>query len=356
MKVLYLYPKANDLIRRHVTLLTDGLCQSVDLRTADTTTALRQALRDGLPDIIHCHGTGTYTQTRAVMRAVRKGARLIITPHGQLEPWTINQQSLTEKATKALHWQREFVGSAYAVILMGRLERTNFAKLGWNRRNEEIHNAVTTNTISPRQMCTSTFTIYQKVIDSNTLALMNEPTKRMLRALIKVGIMGDRRWSPPLPEGDIQWRQLLLYAEHEQIRNYVDYGINLLGLSVPSIDTKAIDAYFPVDFDKPRTIREVVGAYEGKETDYLMRIITQLHRQPLLLHMIEFTRELYRDSVNDDELLEALCDKRLDTFAAALMQVLCEQTALDEGYMPLPPTDNRQARQIRKLLTNHLKI
>ena len=38
------------------------------------------------------------------------------------------------------------------------------------------------------------------------------------------------------------------------------------------------------------------------------------------------------------------------------MQVLGEQTLLDEGYMPVAPKDDRQTEQIRKLLTNHLKI
>ena len=38
------------------------------------------------------------------------------------------------------------------------------------------------------------------------------------------------------------------------------------------------------------------------------------------------------------------------------MQVLDEQTALDEGYMPLQPADTRLTRQIRQQLDNHLNI
>ena len=38
------------------------------------------------------------------------------------------------------------------------------------------------------------------------------------------------------------------------------------------------------------------------------------------------------------------------------MQVLHEQTRLDEGFMPLPASDNKQTKHIRELLTNHLKI
>jgi hypothetical protein len=85
-------------------------------------------------------------------------------------------------------------------------------------------------------------------------------------------------------------------------------------------------------------------------------MITQIHRQPLLLHMIELTRELMRDTVNDDQLNEALEEKKLKGFAASLMQVLSEEAELDEGFMPLLPVENRQTNKIRKLLTNHLRI
>jgi hypothetical protein len=72
--------------------------------------------------------------------------------------------------------------------------------------------------------------------------------------------------------------------------------------------------------------------------------------------MIELTRELMRDTVNDDQLNEALEEKKLKGFAASLMQVLSEEAELDEGFMPLLPVENRQTNKIRKLLTNHLRI
>lgn len=85
-------------------------------------------------------------------------------------------------------------------------------------------------------------------------------------------------------------------------------------------------------------------------------MIRQINKQPLLLHLVELTRELYRDNVNDDLLTEKLEDKKLHTYAARLMQVLKELTLLDEGYMPVDPIDDRQTEHIRKALTNHLMI
>ena len=81
-----------------------------------------------------------------------------------------------------------------------------------------------------------------------------------------------------------------------------------------------------------------------------------IHKQPLLLHLIELHRELMRDNVDDNLLQEALRDKRLYKQASRLMQVLSELTLLDEGFMPLPPTDDKGTRKIRNSINNHLKI
>ena len=155
---------------------------------------------------------------------------------------------------------------------------------------------------------------------------------------------------------ETDWRRLLIYAEHENIRNYVDYGISILGLETPSLDTSKITAYFPNDWQQPVTLKETIGEYKGDETDYIVRMIRQIEKQPLLLHLIELAREFRRDTVDDDQLQQALEEKKLLKYASCLMQILQEQTLLEEGYMPLPPSDNRETRHIRNLIMNHLKI
>ena len=358
MKVLHVFPKSDSLIERHVSLLVEGMKQSAEVRMADNANSFRKQFREMEPDIVHCHGCWQYFLARAVSHAIRHEARVVITPHGQLEPWVFKQQSIQENISKTLLWQKSTIERAYAIILLGKLERSNFEKLGWNKRTEEIHNAVTTNAITPREMCTQTFAVYQKVMDSNTLEQMDEDSLHALSLIIKAGIMGDRRWIENLDiqEGAVDWRRLLIYAEHENIRNYVDYGINILSLSTPPLDTTKIASYFPDHYQRPKPLKDVIGSYQGNETDYLLRMIRQINKQPLLLHLIELTRELYRDTVNDDRLSELLEEKSLLTYTSRLMQILSEQTLLNEGYMPVEPKDDRQTEQIRRTITNHLKI
>ena len=357
MNILHIYSKNNELIHKHVQLLVEGLRQSANVQVADNAKSFYQQARDMQADIIHVHGVNQLLHTKALRCAQKLNIRYVITLHGQMQPFALEQLPPQQRVAMLLYL-RDFIQHAYSIITFGKMETSSFSKFGWNPRIEEIHNAVYTNTITPAEMAAKTFAVYQKVMDSNTLELMDSNTLAALKAIIKVGMMGDKRWAdastfdPRL----INWRHLLVYAEHENIVNYIDYGIRLLGLSAPLIDTTKIAAYYPNNYTRPRPIKEIVGDYQGDQTDYLMRIIRQLVKSPNLLGVIELTRELYRDNVNDDKLAEQLEEANLTQSAARLIQVLSETTLLDEGYMPISPLNDKTTEKLRNNLKNHLKI
>ena len=359
MKILHIYPKSDNMMARHVNILMEGLRHSADVQATSSLTEFKTIIRQMQPDIVHCHGCWQYAIANAASIARKQGTRVVLSPHGLLEPWVLEEKSLQEKLHKTLLWQRRSVEQAYVLIAFGKMEQKYLQELKWNPRIEIILNSVTTNSISSQEMCSQTFAIYQKVLDSNVLELMDESTQQLLAAILKASITGDTRWVTQWSQEAMTplcWRQLLIYAEHENIRNYVDYGINILGLNAPALDTEKIAAYYPENYQRPKPLKEIVGEYKGNETDYIVRMIRQIQKQPLLLHLIELTRELYRDSVDDDQLQQSLEEKGILKYASRLMQVLHEQTLLDEGFMPLSPTDDRGTRQIRDLITNHLTI
>ena len=47
MKVLHIYPKSDELIRRHVVLLAEGMRQSADIRFVDNSADFRTQLQEG---------------------------------------------------------------------------------------------------------------------------------------------------------------------------------------------------------------------------------------------------------------------------------------------------------------------
>ena len=357
MNVLHIYPKNNELIHRHVSLLVEGLKQSANVVVADNSKSFYKQARDMQADIIHIHGANTLMQTKALRCALKHNIRCVVTLHGQLQPFALSAMHPQERAAIFL-MMREYLSRAYAVITLGKMETKAFSTYGYNPRIEKIHNALITNTITPAEMASQTFAVYQKVMDSNTLELMDSNTLAALKAIIKVGIMGDKRWvdATAVDPRLINWRHLLIYAEHENIVNYTDYGIRLLDFSAPLIDTQKIAAFFPKSYTRPKPLKEVVGDYQGDQTDYLIRIIRYVLKAPTLLGAMELTRELYRDNVDDDQLAEKLEDAGLTKSAARLIQVLSEFVMLDEGYMPIDPIDDKLTEKLRNNLKNHLKI
>ena len=329
MKVLHLFPDNDPLIAKHVKLLGN-------------------AHHDAVPDIVHVHGCWQYQIVRQALQAHRQGARIVFTPHGGLEPWIIKERRLSEKLCKTLLWQRRMTECSYVMIAQGNMEAEALRKLGWNPRIEIIRNAVITNSITPEAMARQTQDVYCKVMDSNTVELMGDDARRLLTILLKAGITGDKRWitaTPPVVE-EQDWRRLLIYANHENVRTIVDTGRRILDLHDASIETDDIKSYLPTSYKKPKV-----------EAHDVPGIVAEMRKNPLTLrHFVELDRALRYTDVDDDWLCDALDENHQLKYFRRLLQMLIELTELDEGFWPAKPLNDRQTRTIRNQLNNHLRI
>lgn len=329
--VLHLFDRRNSLIAQHVAML------GYEADAAPAASGKK-------PLIVHVHGCWNRSVVRQALRLHRQGARLVLSPHGQLEPWIIDQQRMTEKTAKILLWQRRVVSLSYALIAHGSMEAAALQRLGWNPRIETIGNAVITNTITPEAMIRQTQAIYQKVMDSHTLELLSADMQQLMAELIKAGVTGDSRWVPSPsdyePSTD-EWRLLLLYADHQHIRATIDKGIQVLGRNVPPIDTSQIAAYLPADSQQP--------ALTGND---ILSITEHAHRMKLTkFHLVSLASALRRPDVDDEQIAASLSEHHLTRYFQRLLQILREQTLLEEGFMPLTPQDDRQTQQLRRQLT-----
>lgn len=329
MKVLHLFPDNDPLIAKHVKLLGNGH-------------------HDAVPDLVHVHGCWQYQTVRQALQAHRQGARIVFTPHGGLEPWIINERRLSEKLCKTLLWQRRMAERSYVMIAQGNMEAEALRQLGWNLRIETIRNAVITNSITPEAMAQQTQEVYCKVMDSNTAELMSDDARRLLTILLKAGITGDKRWVTAQPPAidEQEWRRLLIYANHENVRTVVDAGSRILGLHYSHIETDNIKSYLPTGYKKPKVeAHDVAG------------IVVEMHKKQLTLrHFVELDRALRYTDVDDDWLCDALDENHQLKYFRRLLQVLTELTELDEGFWPAEPLNDRQTQTIRNQLNNHLRI
>ena len=99
MNVLHIYPKNNELIQRHVSLLVEGLKQSADVMVADNNKSFYKQARDFEADIIHIHGVNQMMQFKALRCAVKNNIRFVVTLHGQLQPFALDASQPTRTPT-----------------------------------------------------------------------------------------------------------------------------------------------------------------------------------------------------------------------------------------------------------------
>ena len=362
MRILHLYPKTDAAISQYLDMLTGNMGLEVENHKATTSEEARQLLGTIDIDILHVHGCWNNAQFTVVRKALKQGARLVVTPYGQLEPWVQQQRFWKEKLPKRIAYQKSVVEQAYAVIVQGNMELECITQLGWNKRCIIIRNAMITNSITPREMARQTFDLYQRVIDSNPLLLMNDNTQKFAKYLITVGITGDKRWTmndetPML--GD--WRQILCYAHQEQIMPIIQRAVRTLNLMLPDIDAATIPYFVPDRYVETKSIQQAIGNQFVSENDRLMatfKYIKKLvsNRQLSIKHLVELDIELREHSCEEGRLAEQLQERSLIKLAARCMQLMNDFTGLTEGFMPVPPLNDRITKKWHEQIENYLTL
>lgn len=313
MNIVHLYDKENNAIAKYVDLLP----KQVDDAGM------------GYPDILHIHGC--WHSLATIRTTALKERRIVITPHGDLQPWVLSEH----KAQQLL--ERRQVGRAYTLIAMGPQEAEGLRQLGWNTRIETVANPLITKTTSTEQLIAQHLRIYQKVMDSDVLPLLNNDTRQTFRALLKAGITGDAHWIEGMDIPEPQWRLLLLYAHQADVSDVIERGLAVIGRKKPNIDTKSIENYQTRSYRPSTTV----------DTRSVVQLIKDL-QTPTLRRLVELDKALRQPDVEDDQLLELIDQQELKQHTARIMQLLSEQTAFDEGYMLLAPLDDKQTESLRR--------
>jgi glycosyltransferase involved in cell wall biosynthesis len=89
----------------------------------------REISGNALNGVVHIHGLWTPFEWRAYREAKARGARLVISPHGALEPWALRFKRVKKLAAWTLY-QKRILQQADLLVASSALERDNFRKLG----------------------------------------------------------------------------------------------------------------------------------------------------------------------------------------------------------------------------------
>jgi len=100
------------------------------------------------PDIVHVNCCWMPQCAFTQKWAQAKGYKVVLTPHGMLEPWIMARNYWTRKLPALLLYQKEAVREADMLHSTADFEKVNLLKLGYNNKITVIPNGIETDTIS----------------------------------------------------------------------------------------------------------------------------------------------------------------------------------------------------------------
>lgn len=94
------------------------------------------------PDVVHVNTCWIPSCAMVQRWAQQRGYRVVLSPHGMLEPWILRRHYWTRKLPALLLYQRAAVRHADMIHATAESERQNLMALGWNRRIGVVANGV----------------------------------------------------------------------------------------------------------------------------------------------------------------------------------------------------------------------
>jgi len=94
------------------------------------------------PDVVHVNCCWMPEIALAQRWAQQRGYKVVLTPHGMLEPWIMRRHYWTRKVPALLLYQKAAVRRANMIHATAESEKENLLKLGWNKKISIIPNGI----------------------------------------------------------------------------------------------------------------------------------------------------------------------------------------------------------------------
>lgn len=108
---------------------------------------LLNLLDEARPDIVHCNCCWMPGSAMAQMWAQKKGYKVVLTPHGMLEPWILQRHYYTKKVPALWLYQKNAVKNADMLHATAESEKEHLLQLGWNDRITIVPNGIDVDSI-----------------------------------------------------------------------------------------------------------------------------------------------------------------------------------------------------------------
>lgn len=111
------------------------------------------------PDIIHVHGCWNLQCVLIQKWSQSKGYKVVLTPHGMLEPWIMKRNYWIKKLPALILYQKKAICKADLIHATAESEKENLLQLGYNNKIKVIQNAVNVDSITMKDSWARTKTI-----------------------------------------------------------------------------------------------------------------------------------------------------------------------------------------------------
>ena len=116
-------------------------------------------LNEVKPDIVHVHGCWDPQCAWVQKWSQAKGYKVILTPHGMLEPWIMKRNYWIKKVPALILYQKKAICKADYIHATAKSEKENLLLLGYNDKIKVIPNAVNVDSITMKNSWKQTKTI-----------------------------------------------------------------------------------------------------------------------------------------------------------------------------------------------------
>lgn len=104
-------------------------------------------LEEVRPDVVHCNCCWIPDSALTQKWAQEKGYKVVLTPHGMLEPWILQRHYYTKKVPALWLYQRQAVKNADMLHATAVSEKEHLLQLGWNDRITIVPNGIDVDSI-----------------------------------------------------------------------------------------------------------------------------------------------------------------------------------------------------------------
>lgn len=371
MNIIHYNPHNDIVIAEYIDTLNMAMTDEVVSRKASTVKEIKKELTAQHADIINIHGCWHHSLPIVMSLANKHKARLVVTPHGQLEPWVMSRQDNVIKLFRQTIYQRKLIRQAYSVIVMGEMEYLNTKKIGWTERIEIVSNSLFTSKTTDTQMAKETLDVYQKVMDSNVFQAMEEQTRKALFLLFKAAVTNNRHWidnEEVALVGNLdyyKWRQIIIYGYTTSTLEYILRGADVFSITPPECHPENIRCYCAARAKRiaesnglPMLTLGDNGTHSTDDMTAMIRAIKEKAERKTIgiSDIILLAVSLFNLRIDEDELRFKLDEAQLSSFAARAMALCTYFTCMPEGFLIMHSKNDRKTKSIINSILTQLKL